>query len=147
MISSLQLIYLLRLHKLKLLLLNDDVSEAVFHLESVEGHLVLPLVIIVDRGPRTVVPLKPQNRAFLKVLTALGKRLIRFFPSGIDDGGLLNDRLEAAGVVTFTFAIVRLKSLLQLLRYAGGAGSCFPLVVFSIRNASRHLLVEGGQVP
>ena len=121
MISSLQLIYLLCLHKLKLLLLNNDISEAVFHLESVESHLVLPLVIIVDRGPRTVVPLKPQIRAFLKVLTALGKRLIRFLPTGIDDGGLLNDRLEAAGVVTFTLAVVRLKSLLQLLRYAGGA--------------------------
>ena len=65
MISSLQLIYLLRLHKLKLLLLNDDVSEAVFHLESVESHLVLPFVVIVDRGPRTMVPLKPQIHAFL----------------------------------------------------------------------------------
>lgn len=68
-----------------------------------------------------MVPLKPQIRAFLKVLTALGKRLIRFLPSGIDDGGLLNDRLEAAGVVTFALAVVRLKSLLELLRYAGGA--------------------------
>ncbi len=85
MISSLQLIYLLRLHKLKLLLLNNDVSEAVFHLESVECHLVLPLVIVLDRGACTVVPLEPQIHALLKVVTALSKGLVRFLPSGIDD--------------------------------------------------------------
>ena len=117
-ISTLQLIYLLGLHKLKLLLLNDDVSEAVLHLETVEGHFVLFLVVVVDRGPRTVVPLEPQIHAFLEVLAALGKGLIRLFPSGIDDRGLLDDRLEAAGVVFFTLAVVRLKSLLQLLRHA-----------------------------
>lgn len=117
-ISTLQLIYLLGLHKLKLLLLNDDVSEAVLHLETVESHFVLFLVVVVDRGPRTVVPLEPQIHAFLEVLAALGKGLIRLFPSGIDDRGLLDDRLEAAGVVFFTLAVVRLKSLLQLLRHA-----------------------------
>ena len=117
-ISTLQLIYLLGLHKFKLLLLNDDVSEAVLHLETVESHFVLFLVVVVDRGPRTVVPLEPQIHAFLEVLAALGKGLIRLFPSGIDDRGLLNDLLEAAGVVLFTLAVVRLKSLLQLLRHA-----------------------------
>jgi hypothetical protein len=111
-ISTLQLIYLLGLHKFKLLLLNNDVSEAVLHLETVEGHLVLLLVVIVDSGPRTVVPLEPQIHAFLEVLAALGKGLIRLFPSGIDDRGLLNDRLKAAGVVLFTLAVVRVKSLL-----------------------------------
>ena len=111
-ISTLQLIYLLGLHKLKLLLLNDDVSEAVLHLETVESHFVLFLVVVVDRGPRTVVPLEPQIHAFLEVLAALGKGLIRLFPSGIDDRGLLNDRLKAAGVVLFTLAVVRVKSLL-----------------------------------
>ena len=120
-ISTLQLIYLLGLHKIKLLLLNDDVSEAVLHLESVEGHLILLLVVIVDRGPRAVVPLEPQIHAFLEMLTALGKGLVGLFPSRIDDRGLLNDRLEAAGVILFTLAVVRLKSLLQLLRHAGGA--------------------------
>ena len=118
MISSLQLIYLLRLHKLKLLLLNDDISEAVLHLETVEGHFVLLFVVVVDRGARTVIPLEPQIHAFLEVLTALGKGLIGLFPSGIDDRGLLNDRLQAAGVVFFTLAVVRVKSLLQLLRHA-----------------------------
>ena len=117
-ISSLQLIYLLRLHKFKLLLLNYDVSEAVLHLETVEGHLVLFLIVVVDRGSRTVVPLEPQIHAFLEVLTTLGKGLIGLFPSGIDDRGLLNDRLQAAGVVFFTLAVVRVKSLLQLLRHA-----------------------------
>ena len=64
-ISTLQLIYLLGLHKLQLLLLNDDVSKAVLHLETVEGHLVLLLVVVVDCGPRAVVPLEPQIHAFL----------------------------------------------------------------------------------
>ena len=145
MISSLQLIYLLRLHKLKLLLLNDDVSEAVFHLESVESHLVLPLVL--DRGACTVVPFEPQIHAVLKVLTALSKGLVRFLPSGIDDGGILNDRLEAAGVLTLALAVVRLKSLLQLLGHAGGARCRLSLVMLSIRNASSYLPVKGRQVP
>ena len=147
MISSLQLIYLLRLHKLKLLLLNDNVSEAVFHLESVESHLVLPLVIVLDRGACTVVPFEPQIHAVLKVLTALGKGLVRFLPSGIDDGGILNDRLEAAGVLTLALAVVRLKSLLQLLGHAGGARCRLSLVMLSIRNASSYLPVKGRQVP
>ena len=55
-----------------------------------------------------MVPLKPQIHSFLKVLTALGKRLVRFLSSGIDDGGLLNDRLKASGVLAFTLAVVRL---------------------------------------
>lgn len=72
-ISTLQLIYLLGLHKLKFLLLNDDVSEAVIHLVTVESHLVLFLIVIVDRGPRTVVPLEPQIHAIFEVLAALVK--------------------------------------------------------------------------
>jgi hypothetical protein len=130
-----------------LLLLNYDVSEAVLHLETVEGHLVLLLVIVVDRGARTVVPLEPQIHAFLEVLASLGKGLVGLFPSRIDNRGLLNDRLQAAGVVLFTLAVVRLKSLLQLLRHARGTRCGLPLVVLSIRHASRHLLVEGRQVP
>jgi hypothetical protein len=59
-----------------------------------------------------VVPLEPQIHAFLEMLTALGKGLVGLFSSRIDDRGLLNDRLEAAGVILFTLAVVGLKSLL-----------------------------------
>ncbi len=50
-------------------------------------------------------------------------------------------------MLTLALAVVRLKSLLQLLGHTRGARSSLSLVVLSIRNASRYLPVKGRQVP
>ena len=72
MVRPLKLMNLLCLHKFKLLFLNNNVPEAVLHLESIECHLVLLLGLVLDRGPRTVVPLELQGETVTDRVTPLG---------------------------------------------------------------------------
>ena len=84
-ICTLKLMDLLSFHKLQLLLLDYNVSEAILHLKSVKSDLILVPGLILDRGPRTVVPLKSQAQSVPDRLTLLRQGLVRLLATGINN--------------------------------------------------------------